>query len=69
MGEVCEEKGLSVGNISLRGGMSPSNIYALMHSRTKCLKISTLYRFCEGAEIPLSKFFDSALFENLEDAE
>lgn len=67
--EICNEKQKSVCDISLRAGMSPSNIYALIHKRTQNLKINTIQRFCEGADITLGYFFTSALFDNLDPEE
>lgn len=65
--EICSQKKKSVSEISLKGGMSPSNIYDLLHNRTKHSKINTIHKFCEGADISLAYFFNSKFFENLED--
>ena len=65
--EVCQEKGLSVCEASLNGGKSPSAIYDLVKGRTKCSKVVTIQRFCEGAGITLSEFFDREYFYDLED--
>ncbi len=65
--EICEEKGISVCGATLGGGKSPSAIYDLVKGRTKCSKVVTIQRFCEGAGITLSRFFDAEYFDNLED--
>ena len=65
--EICEEKGLNICDASLKGGMSPSAIYDLQKGRTKCSKVITVKRFCEGAGITLKEFFDREYFENIED--
>jgi len=67
--QICEEKKLSICDISLRAGMSPSNIYALIKSRTKCSKINTIQKFCEGAQMTLVQFFSSPLFDNIQSEE
>ncbi|MCL2061526.1 MAG: helix-turn-helix transcriptional regulator [Firmicutes bacterium] len=64
--EICEAKKSSICEISLKAGMSPSNIYALIKKRTKNLKVNTVQRFCEGAGITLAEFFTNKLFENIE---
>ena len=61
--EICKEKGSNICDISLKGGMSPSAIYDIVKGRTKCSKIITVKRFCEGAEITLSEFFDRDYFD------
>lgn len=65
--EICNQKGISICEATLNGGKSPSAIYDLLKGRTKCSKVATIYAFCEGANITLAEFFDSELFNNIED--
>ena len=65
--EICREQDSNVCDIALRGGMSPSAIYDLLKGRTKCSKVITVKRFCEGAGITLSAFFDRDYFNDLEE--
>lgn len=65
--ELCAEQRSNVCDIALRGGMSPSAIYDLFKGRTKCSKVKTVKRFCEGAGITLSEFFDREYFTDCED--
>ncbi len=65
--EVCKEKGSNVCDLSLSGGMSPSAIYDLIKGRTQCSKVITVKRFCEGAGITLSEFFDREYFNDTEE--
>ena len=65
--EICEERGSNICDLSLGGGMSPSAIYDIIKGRTKCSKIITIKRFCEGAGITLSEFFDKDYFNMPED--
>ena len=65
--EICNEQGGNVCEIALNGGMSPSAIYDLMKGRTKCSKVVTIKRFCEGAGISLSDFFDREYFNEPEE--
>ena len=60
--EICAERKSNVCDIALNGGMSPSAIYDLIKGRTKCPKVVTVKRFCEGAGITLSEFFDKDYF-------
>ena len=60
--EICEERGSNICDIALGGGMSPSAIYDLVKGRTKCSKVITVKRFCEGAGLTLSQFFDAEYF-------
>ena len=65
--EICKEQSSSICEIALRGGMSPSAIYDLTKGRTKCSKIITVKRFCEGANITLSEFFNRDYFNDPEE--
>lgn len=65
--EICNEKGISICDASLKGGMSPAPIYDLFKGRTKCSKVVTVKRFCEGAGITLSEFFDRDYFNDFEE--
>ena len=65
--EICNLSASNVHDISQNAGMSPSAIYDIMKGRTKCSKIVTIKRFCDGAGITLSEFFDRLYFEDLEE--
>ena len=65
--EICKEQNSNICDIALKGGMSPSAIYDIFKGRTKCSKIITVKRFCEGAGITLSEFFDKDYFNMPED--
>ena len=65
--EICQEKNVNVCDASLKGGMSPSAIYDLIKKRTKCSKVITIKRFCEGAGITLKEFFDREYFNEIEE--
>lgn len=65
--EITAEKGVSVCDACLKGGMSPSSIYDIFKGRTKCSKVITIKRFCEGAGITLKEFFDKEYFNDIEE--
>lgn len=67
IGEICQERNSNVCEIALCGGMSPSAIYDLLKGRTKCSTVITVKRFCEGAGITLSEFFDREYFNTPEE--
>ncbi len=65
--EICEQKNISLCGAALGGGKSPSALYDLFKGRTASPKVVTVQRFCEGAGITLSEFFDSPYFDDLDD--
>ncbi len=64
--EICDDLGSNICKISLGGGMSPSSIYDIVKGRTGDTKLATIARFCDGANISISEFFNSPLFDNLD---
>ena len=64
--QICKERESNVCDIALSGGMSPSAIYDLIKGRTKCSKVITVKRFCDGAGITLAEFFDRDYFNEPE---
>jgi len=64
--EICDEQKTSICDICVRAGLSPNNIYDLLNKRSKYPRIKTIQRFCEGANISITEFFTSELFQNLE---
>ncbi len=65
--EISEEKKLTISEICLQGGISPSPIYDLMKERTKSSTVSTIMHFCEGAGITLKEFFDREYFNEIDE--
>ena len=65
--EICKEQNSNICDIALKGGMSPSAIYDIIKGRTKCSKVITIKRFCEGAGITLTEFFDRDYFNEPEE--
>ena len=65
--EICKDRNSNICDIALKGGMSPSAIYDIIKGRTKCSKVITIKRFCEGAGITLSEFFDRDYFNEPEE--
>ena len=65
--EICKERRSNVCDTALSGGMSPSAIYDLIKGRTKCSKVITVKRFCEGAGMTLSEFFNRDYFNDPEE--
>ena len=65
--EISKEKNLSISELCLLGGISPSPIYDLAKERTKSSTVSTIKHFCEGAGITLKEFFDREYFNDVDE--
>jgi len=65
--EVSKSRDMTICDICLKAGMSPSNIYAIIKGRTILPKIDTIKRFCEGAGLTLREFFEPEYFNYRDD--
>lgn len=49
--------------ISKKGNFHPSTLNNFLSGTKKDLRISTLYKFCDGLEISIKEFFDDEMFQ------
>lgn len=64
--ELCEQRGMAVNALANLCGMPPSTIYSMLNSKSKNPGIVSLQKICDGLDISLREFFDSPLFEGIE---
>ena len=64
---LCEEKNMHANQLAIMSGINPSTIRSIIKSRCKTPTVQTIYYLCIGFGISLKDFYDSKLFENLED--
>lgn len=64
--ELCFQRGMAVNALANQCGMPPSTIYSMLNSKSKNPGVVSLQKICDGLEISLREFFDSPLFEGLE---
>ncbi len=66
--ELLAERGIKVNAAANSAGISPSTIYSILSTKSKNPGIVTIHEICDGLDISLREFFDSPLFENMEQA-
>lgn len=64
--ELCAEQDLAVNALANSAGMSPSTIYSMLNNKSKNPGIVTIKQICDGMDISLRQFFDSPIFDGLE---
>ena len=62
MKELAEERNMTLHQVIRKGGLNQATISELMNGRTKHPKVSTIQKFCDGLNMPLSNFFDDIKF-------
>ena len=64
--ELCEERKLSVNKLCNISGVTQSTVNNIISGRNNSTTISTIKKLCDGFGISITEFFDSELFESLE---
>lgn len=65
--ELCKEKHINVNQLAIRSGINPSTIRSIIKSRCNTPTTQTIYYLCIGFDMSLREFYNSDLFENLDD--
>lgn len=64
--ELCGERNISLNELAVRSGVTPSTAYSMMDKTRRDISIITIKKFCDGLEITLGEFFSVPLFNDLE---
>jgi transcriptional regulator with XRE-family HTH domain len=64
--ELCDERKITVNRISNISGVTQSTVSDIVNGATANAGIATIKKLCDGFEISVRDFFDSDLFDNLE---
>jgi DNA-binding Xre family transcriptional regulator len=64
--EICCQRNIKFNELATLSGVTPSTVYSMMDSRRKDMSILTVKKLCDGLEISIIDFFNSPVFEKLE---
>ena len=64
--ELCRERDIAVNALANIAGIPPSTIYSMLNEKSQNPGIVTIKKICEGLDIGIREFFDSELFDGLE---
>ena len=64
--ELCDERNLTINRISNISGITQSTVSDIVNGTTANAGIATIKKLCDGFEISVRAFFDSPLFDDLE---
>lgn len=65
--EYCKERNITPNKLCTDSGIIQSTVNSIFSGRSKNPKLATILFLCEGLNISLKDFFDSPLFDELED--
>ena len=64
--ELCEERNIAINALGTISGVSPSTIYSMLNEKSQNPGVVSLKKLCDGFEISIREFFNSDLFDDLE---
>lgn len=65
--ELCEKDNITINKLCTLSGLTHSTLASFLSSKTKVPKANTIYYIALGFGLSLSEFFDSPLFDNIDD--
>ena len=64
--DLCAERNITLNKLSTICGITQSTLNNIISGRNNSATISTIKKICDGIDITIVEFFQSPLFENLE---
>lgn len=64
---LCTEKNMNINQLAIKSGINPSTIRSIIKSRCNTPTTQTIYYLCIGFDISLKDFYNSKIFDNLDD--
>lgn len=64
--ELCEKHDIAINSLANISGVSPSTIYSMLNEKSQNPGVVSIKKICDGLNITLRQFFDSDIFDNLE---
>ena len=64
--ELCNERNITINKISNISGITQSTVSDIVNGTTTNTGIVTIKKLCDGFDISVRMFFDSPLFDDLE---
>ncbi|MBE6604353.1 MAG: helix-turn-helix transcriptional regulator [Ruminococcaceae bacterium] len=64
--ELCQEKNIAINTLANLSGVSPSTVYSMLNEKSQNPGVVSLKKLCDGLDITLRAFFDTPLFDDIE---
>ena len=64
--QLCNQKNIAINALANLSGVSPSTLYSVLNEKSQNPGIVTIKKLCDGLDISLREFFDSDIFEDIE---
>ena len=64
--ELCNERNIATNALANLSGVSPSTVYSMLNEKSQNPGVVSIKKLCDGLDISLREFFDSPIFDNIE---
>ena len=64
--ELCNERNIAINTLANISGVSPSTVYSMLGTKSKNPGVVSIKKLCDGLDITVRDFFNSDLFDDLE---
>lgn len=64
--ELCQEQSIAINALANLAGVSPSTVYSVLNEKSQNPGVVTIKKLCDAFNISVKEFFNSPLFESLE---
>lgn len=64
--ELCDERNIATNALANLSGVSPSTVYSMLNEKSQNPGVVSIKKLCDGLDITLREFFDSPIFDDLE---
>ena len=64
--ELCHERNITINGLAYQSGLSPSTLKNIVYGSSNNPGIITIKIICDGFDITIREFFNSDIFDDLE---
>ena len=64
--DLCTERNIAINALANISGVAPSTTYSMLNTKSKNPGVVSIKKLCDGLEITIRQFFDSPLFDDIE---
>ena len=64
--ELCNERQITINKLSTISGITQSTVSDIVNGVTSSARMDTVKKLCDGLDISVREFFNSPLFDDLE---
>ena len=64
--QLCDERGIAINALANVSGVAPSTVYSMLNEKSQNPGVVSLKKLCDGMDITLREFFDSSIFDEIE---